>query len=196
MFNPILTLPAEKNWLAQGKWTYDDYLRLPDDGRRYEIIEGVLYISNAPSYDHQFAVLEIAVTLRQFVKTNNLGVVLTAPFEVHLSPTTRPVQPDVLFIQAAAQPQRGDKFFEGIPDLIVEVISPSSTRTDRRIKFDVYERAGVAEYWLVNPKTRSIEVHTLSGGEYALLEEFVEDEVVQSEVLAGLELVTSSIFNT
>jgi Uma2 family endonuclease len=187
-------LPAEQTWPPQGQWTYEDYLRLPDDGRRYEIIEGVLFVTNAPGFDHQYIVSQLNRKLGNFVEEQQLGIVLTAPFEVHLSETTRPVQPDVLFIKSDKQPPASAKYFAGVPDLIVEVLSPSSIRTDRHIKFDAYEQAGVAEYWLANPKTRSVEVHTLSRGEYALLGEFTADEVITSEILAGIAIVTSSLF--
>jgi Uma2 family endonuclease len=189
-----LPVADEQGWPAQGQWRYEDYLRLPDDGRRYEIIEGVLYVTNAPGYEHQFSVSELLGEIRNFVKEHNLGVVLTAPFEVHLSETTRPVQPDILFIRADRQPTAGAQLFTGAPDLIVEVLSPSSVRADRHVKFDVYERAGVAEYWIANPKTRSVEVYTLSGGEYALLGEFTEDEPLRSKVLDGIDIVARSLF--
>lgn len=188
---PITLAGDPQDWPAQGQWRYADYLRLPDDGRRYEIIEAVLYVANAPEYDHQFAVTK-AIT--RLVSDRNLGVVLTAPFEVHLSESTRPVQPDVLFIRAAHQPRAGVKFFEGAPDLIIEVISPSSIRQDRQIKFDVYEKAGVTEYWLADPKTRSVEVYTLSNGEYALHGQFIADELITSTVLSGLTIKTSTLF--
>jgi Uma2 family endonuclease len=116
---------------APGEWTYEDYLNLPDDGRRYEIIEGVLYVTNAPDIDHQFTVMEIAFQIKRFVAERNLGYVLTVPFEVHLSETSRPVQPDALFIKAEDWPGPGAKFFEGVPALIVEVLSPSTSRVDQ-----------------------------------------------------------------
>ncbi len=175
-------------------WSYQDYLDLPDNGCRYEIIKGELYMSNAPSYDHQFAVTKLVSKMDHFVTENNLGVVLTAPFEIHLAEDTRPVQPDVFFIKAERQPTTGAKFFEGAPDLVVEVISPSSVKTDRHIKFSAYEEARVAEYWLIDPKAQSVEVYTLSAGEYALLGQFVNDEVIQSNVLAGLAIVARSLF--
>ncbi len=187
-------LPGENGWPAQGQWRYDDYLQLPDDGNRYEIIEGVLYVANAPSIEHQYIVLKISGRLDLFVTEKKLGMVLTAPIEVHLSETTKPVQPDVLFIRTENQPTLGAKFFAGAPDLIVEVISPSSIRTDRHIKFDTYERFGVAEYWLVDSKARAVEVHTLARGEYALLGQYTGDEVITSQVLAGLEIVAGSLF--
>lgn len=179
---------------AQGEWTYADYLALPDDGTRYEIIEGVLYVVNAPSSDHQTAVTEVSAELRNFVKRQQLGRVLIAPFEVHLSSRNRPVQPDVLFIRAERWPDESISYYEGSPDLVVEVISPSSVRMDRVVKFTAYEATGVPEYWIINPHTRTIEVFTLSSGEYALLGEYTGDEVVQSAVLAGIELVASALF--
>jgi Uma2 family endonuclease len=157
---PTSTTPWNESngWPAQGHWRYADYQRLPDDGKRYEIIEGVLYVANAPSIEHQFTVSEIHFSLKLFVREKQLGQVFTAPLEVHLSEFSCPVQPDILFISAARQPPLGAKFFEGAPDLIVEVVSPSSIRLDRSIKFDAYEQAGVAEYWIVDTKTRSVEV--------------------------------------
>ncbi len=179
----------------QGHWTYKDYLDLPNDNTRYEIIEGVLYMTNAPSFYHQFTVMKLVSQLEQFVAEHNSGIVLPAPFEVHLSKTTRPVQPDVLFVKANNWPGGDISFFEGSPDLIVEVISPSSVRRDRNIKFSAYEKAGVSEYWIADPKTRSVEVYTLSGGEYAWLGQFVEDEVLKSAVLDGLGIVTNTVFS-
>jgi Uma2 family endonuclease len=95
-------------------WTYEDYLNLPDDGRRYEIIEGELYVSNAPDIEHQFAVSEILFQFKLFVKQHpQTGHVLTAPFEIHLSSRTRPVQPDVLFIRQERWPKTAVKYFDG-----------------------------------------------------------------------------------
>lgn len=156
MATQLMAPPAAEGnptaWPSQGQWRYEDYLRLPDDGKRYEIIEGVLYVANAPSYDHQFTVAKITFFLQLFVTEHRLGIILTSPFEVHLSETTRPVQPDILFLTTEQQPPPGSQF-AAAPTLIVEVISPSSIRLDRQIKFDAYERAGVAEYWLADPKT-------------------------------------------
>jgi Uma2 family endonuclease len=194
MADVSLTLAPGRVQPTQGDWTYEDYLALPDDGQRYEIIEGVLYVTNAPDIDHQLAVSEIHRQMANFVVEGKLGIVLPAPFEIHLSATSRPVQPDVFFIRAGQWPGAGAKFFEGSPDLIVEVLSPASIRTDRHVKFNAYEQAGVPEYWIVNPKVRSVEVYTLSGGEYGLLGEFAGDEVIQSRVLEGLAIVTRTLF--
>lgn len=194
MLTEVVMTPDVKTRPSPGQWTYEDYLQLPDDGNRYEIIEGVLYVTSAPTYDHQFVVSEILFQLKLCVREQDLGVVLTAPFEVHLSESSRPVQPDVLFIKRDRQPEPGAKFFAGPPDLVVEVISPSSVRTDQVIKFRAYEKAGVPEYWLINPKTRSLKVFTLSEQEYTLLGQFTDDEPIESAVLPQLNIKTSSLF--
>jgi len=193
---PSIALPAEQSWPPQGQWTYEDYLRLPDDNNRYEIIEGVLYVANAPSYEHQFTAGEIFGELRNFVKAKSLGVVIAAPFEVHLPGIAKPVQPDIVFIAAARQPTSDTQIFEGAPDLVVEVISPSSLRVDRYVKLSAYERARVREYWLVDPKTHSVEVYSLpaEGSEYILLGQFTAGEKIKSAVLAGFELAVDTLF--
>lgn len=190
----VAVLTQRSTQPAQGDWTYADYLNLPNDGKRYEIIEGVLYVANAPDADHQFTVTEISAELRNFVKQHRLGRVLVAPFEVHLTPRSRPVQPDVLFVSAARWPQGHVAAFEGAPDLVVEVISPSRVRVDRVIKFTAYESAGVREYWIANPRTRTVEVYVLENGEYGLLGEFAGDERIQSLVVEGIEIVAETLF--
>jgi Uma2 family endonuclease len=192
----IKVAPGLGDWPVQGRWRYEDYLRLPDDGRRYEIIEGMLYMANAPSVDHQFVVSELLFRLKLFVQERNLGQLYTAPIEVHLSETSRPVQPDLLFLSKEHLPKPGARFIAGAPDLVVEVISPNSIRLDRIIKFDVYERAWVSEYWLVDPKLRAVEVYTLASGEYALFGQYINGDVIESSILVGLHIQASAIFPT
>jgi Uma2 family endonuclease len=187
-------LPVDQKWPEQGAWRYEDYLNLPDDGRRYEIIEGVLYMAAAPSLDHQFVVSELLRQIGNHVLEQKLGYVLTAPFEVHLAEGTRPVQPDLLYIKQEHWPGQGAKFFEGAPDLVIEVLSVGTSRRDRVAKFTAYEQAGVPEYWIANPKTRSVEVFTLSGQEYALIGEFVGEDLIMSKVLLTLQIQVDSLF--
>jgi Uma2 family endonuclease len=189
------TAKIAKKQPVQGEWTYQDYLDLPDDGRRYEIIEGVLYVTNAPDSDHQFTATEIARQLGNFVMAHKLGRVLTAPFEVHLTEKAKPVLPDVLYIRSERWPGRGIKQFKGAPDLIVEVLSPSTSRTDRVVKFSAYEQAGVSEYWIANPRSQSVEIYTLAGREYALSKEYIGEEVIESAVLPGLQIVNLALFD-
>ncbi|MCB0184335.1 MAG: Uma2 family endonuclease [Caldilineaceae bacterium] len=181
-------------WPVQGAWQYEDYLRLPDDGRRYEIIAGVLYVANAPGYDHQYVVYKLARILGDYVEESQLGVVIGAPFEVHLDGASRPVQPDILFLTHEQALPPDAPYFAGAPTLIVEVISPSSIRLDRQTKFNAYEQAGVLEYWLVNPKVRSVEVYTLSHGEYALVGQFTGEERIESKVFPELAVANQLLY--
>lgn len=179
---------------AQGQWTYDDYQHLPNDGKRYEIINGVLFVANAPNLDHQFVVMEIAAELRNYAKAEGLGRVYVAPCEVHLSERAKPVQPDIFFVRQERVPERRARFFNGAPDLVVEIISPSSIRLDRVTKFTEYEQSGVQEYWLVDPVAHIVEVYTLSNDEYALLGTFQNQEMIQSQIFVGIEIPVNTIF--
>jgi len=179
---------------AQGQWTYEDYQHLPNDGRRYEIIRGVLFVTNAPNMDHQFTVTALAAEFYHFVKAQKLGRVFVAPCEVHLSEISKPVQPDIFFIRQDRAPEPRAPFFEGPPDLIVEVVSPSSIRLDRVTKFTEYEQTGVAEYWIVDPQARIVEAYVLSRGEYGLLGIYKDEDIIQSQVLADIAIVANSLF--
>ena len=194
-----LTLPerGEPSWPAQGRWTYEDYLRLPEDGRRYEIIRGFLFVTPAPSYDHQYVVVQIANLFNVFVRQNSLGVVLTAPFDVRLPEDIgNPVQPDVVFIRRDHQPRPGSSRFDGVPDLVVEVLSPGNWRFDRTTKLEAYRDARVPEVWLVNPILRTVEVFGLSSRhpEYLLRESRGAGESVGSAVLADLRIEVAELF--
>jgi Uma2 family endonuclease len=196
---PIITpISDEFSWPAQGEWTYDDYRRLPDDGRRYEIIEGVLYVTNAPSYAHQFTVARLFFRLTQLVEEAQAGIVLTAPFEIELPGIARPVLPDIVFIGAERQPAADAANFVGAPDLIVEVLSPSTFRLDQSIKLDAYEQAGVPEYWLADPKTRSVTIYALpeNGSEYILHGQFGPDETLTSILLPDLQIQVAALFTS
>lgn len=185
----------EKAWPAQGHWTYEDYLRLPDDGRRYEVIRGVLYVSPAPGYDHQYVVIHLTLTLGRYVIENGLGIVLGAPFDILLSRIATPVEPDFLFIRKGREPRSGDPNYQGVPDLIVEILSPSNRRYDRKIKFEAYEEAGVQEYWLVDPMARTVVIHVLGrNGSYAEFDSGGEGDTVRSRVLEGFSLRVADLF--
>ncbi len=150
---------------AQGRWTYDDYVSLPDDGKRYEVVEGVLYMTPAPNIRHQEVILCIAMHLYQNVHQPGLGMVLFAPVDVELAPNTV-VQPDVLVVLNSSREILTVSRIVGAPDLVVEVSSPSTATHDRRGKMDAYARAGVSEYWIVDPAAESVDLFHLEGAAY------------------------------
>ena len=191
-----LTYPEEdgERWPAQGEWTYEDYLRLPDDGRRYEVIRGHLYVSHAPSYEHQLAVTGLFLTVGLFVTENKLGVVLAAPFDVILTGIATPVEPDFLFFRTGNAPRSGDKNFEGIPDLLVEVLSPRTRHVDLGVKRAAYEESGVPEYWVIDPKARTLVIFGMKGDKYVELARGGVGDTVESAVLKGLRLAVADLF--
>ena len=142
----------------QGEFTLDDYYALPDE-RRVELIDGVIYDMAAPSAIHQELIIAIAVSLKQFVKDHHGTCrVYVAPFDVQLDRDNRTmVQPDIVVI---CQRDRLKHFgCYGAPDLVMEVLSPSTAHKDLLIKLQKYMAAGVSEYWLVNPDTRQVTVY-------------------------------------
>jgi Uma2 family endonuclease len=199
MAQPAYKFPRkqdEPSWPAQGEWTYEDYLRLPEDGNRYEVIRGVLYVSPAPSTDHQFSAFELGFRISAFVRENDLGCVYMAPYDVNLpSGIANPVQPDVLFFQKGNEPRKGTGRFDGVPDLIAEVLSPTTYNRDRTTKLEAYEEAGVPEYWLVDPNARTVEVHALQEGKgYVKVIRGGTGDEVWSSVLPGLRVNVSDLF--
>jgi Uma2 family endonuclease len=161
-----LATPAD--WVSgpgQGHWTYNDYAALQDDGHRYEIVDGVLYMSPSPSEPHQSAAGWLHYYLVLRVQIPGLGRTYIAPFDVELAPDTV-VQPDVIVILNAGREKITPSHVVGAPDLVVEVSSPSTVGYDRRQKQDAYARVGVSEYWIVDPTTQIVEVLFLEGNEY------------------------------
>lgn len=185
-----------ESWPAQGDWTYRDYLRLPVDGQRYEILRGVLYVTPSPIFDHQFSVGRLHYYLEGLALEDDLGIFLLAPFDIRLPRRLAdPVEPDIVFFRKGSEPQAGDKYFKGVPDLVIEVLSPGTRKVDQQVKFEVYQEAGVPEYWLVDPKARTVLVYCLGDeGKYVELSRGGDGEEVTSAVLPGLRLEVSKIF--
>jgi len=184
-------------WPAPGDWTYEDYLRLPDDGNRYEVIRGHLYVTAAPYPLHQYVVSELQLLMGTFVHERKLGVLLSAPLDVRLPQRIGdPVQPDLVFLRTGNQPRWDvDPSFDGVPDLAIEVMSRSTASRDRKIKLATYRDAGIQEYWLVDPWKRTVEIYTLEGPrKYVELCRGGEEESVRSAVLSGLEVRVGDLF--
>ncbi|HEX8682013.1 MAG TPA: Uma2 family endonuclease [Ardenticatenaceae bacterium] len=187
--------PLTKEWPEQGQWTYEDWARLPDDGTRYEVIDGVLYMAPPPNTAHQSSSNRLANAMTNHADLHGLGHVFTAPIGVQLPDHPVPVQPDILFIGAGREGIIGGQYVEGTPDLVVEILSPSNWSYDREEKFRLYEEAGVPEYWIVDPRIKSVEVFVLEAGEYVLLgKKWGEGGTAVSRVLAGFEIPVASIF--
>lgn len=159
---PMPTATASR---ARKRWTYADYCRIPDDGKRHEIIDGEHYVNPTPRTYHQLVSARLLHELMKLIADPGLGTVLCAPLDVHLGPGTI-VQPDLTVVRRRNRAIIGELKLTGVPDLLVEILSPSSHTYDGRIKLRRYERAGVREYWIVDPEAHTVAQFVLRNGAY------------------------------
>jgi len=183
-----------RTWPEQGQWTYEDWLDLPDDGFKYEVIDGELHVTPAPSTAHQHVSARLHVAMANFVDARALGHVLAAPVGVRLPGQAVPLQPDLVFVPAARSDMIGPQHIDGVPDLLVEILSPSNWPFDRRDKLQAYQAGGVPEYWLVDYRAKTIEVLVLERGEYTLLGVWRSGETARSRVLESFEVAVDEVF--
>jgi len=175
------------------RFTYEDYLRLPDDGKQYQIVGGELYMSPAPVPYHQRILLNLSMVLQHFVAERDLGSVWIAPCDIVLSDEDV-VEPDLFFISKEREDIVGDTYIEEAPDLAVEILSPSTSTLDRTIKMRLYERFGVREYWVVDPKRTQIEVMVLTDQGYDPVGVYGAGEHATSVLLNGLMVSVDEVF--
>ncbi len=191
-----LSVVVPADWVAgpqQGRWTYKDYAAIPEDGHRYEVVNGVLYMLPSPNVWHQNIVGEISAYLRDFVRAHKLGRAFTAPLDVELS-YGNVVQPDVFVLLNKHLDRIKTNRIIRAPDLIVEVASPSTARHDLRAKLDAYTSAGVPEYWVVNPEAQTVELLVLENHVYTSLGVFKGQAALPSRVLVDLSVDVEQFF--
>jgi Uma2 family endonuclease len=174
------------------KFTYEDYVLLPED-RRYEVIDGEPFLTPAPTPNHQDVVLELVRILADFVQTHSLGRVVLSPCDVVLSQFDI-VQPDIFFIAAGREGIVGEKYIAGAPGLVIEVLSPSTETRNRVAKAKRYATFGVREMWLVDPEAKTIEVLVNSEEGFRRQALYGEAETVRSVVLPGFEFPAARAF--
>jgi Uma2 family endonuclease len=146
---------------AVREWTYAEFARLPDDGNRYEVIAGELYVTPPPETPHQVASGRFFIELSLFVtRQHNLGEVLYAPVAVLFGEGDY-MEPDIVFLLNEHKHYRTRRGIEGPPDLVIEIVSPSTARQDRGIKRERYAHYGVSEYWIIDADRRRVEVYRL-----------------------------------
>jgi Uma2 family endonuclease len=189
MVTPADWVPGPK----QGDWTYEAYAALTDDGECYEIVQGVLVMSPAPEDFHQDVVGEIYAYLREQIKLKRLGRVFVSPFDVVLAPQEL-YQPDVLVVLNEHLARVQTHCVMGAPDLVVEVISPRSKLYDRVNKHMAYEQAGIPEYWLVDPRKRTIELFALESNKYRSPGIFQGDQTLPSRIVPEMTLPVARFF--
>jgi Uma2 family endonuclease len=178
--------PSPGREALEHKLTQRDLDFTPDDGNRYEVIDGELFVSPFPSAAHQQVVAALVGLLWGFVRERTLGKVFSAGLKVVLDEPTG-VGPDVVYISNARLGTMREDGYYGPPDLIVEVLS-SKPQLDRFVKLNKYERAGVPHYWIVDPERRRLDVYRLEGSRYALAAERSADQTFEPELFPGLTI--------
>ena len=178
------------------KFTYRDYRNLPESEReRFELLGGELVMVPAPVPYHQIVSRNLEQQLWDFVRRRQLGELLAAPCDVVLTEDVV-VQPDLFFISKQRTRIIGDEGVHGAPDLVVEILSPSTAERDRTFKRTLYAKYGVREYWLVDPDSQTIEVFILGARGYRQAGLYEADEKLKSPLLPGLEISLEEVFTT
>ena len=175
------------------KLTYDDYCAAPAENR-YELLDGELIMVAAPNIKHESVRSLLGHHLSNFIIDHGLGKLFYAPCDVMLSESDV-VQPDLLFVSRKREHLlRDGQKVQGAPDLVIEILSPSTADRDRGKKLALYGRHGVTEYWLVDPIAGTISIHRQQAGELARTDTFGRNHTLRSPLLAGLELHLSDVF--
>ena len=175
------------------KFTYTDYAKTPE-GERYELLDGELIMAAAPNMAHQSTQSNLGGEFYVLVRDTDLGWVYFSPTDVYLSDTDV-VQPDLIFVSKARSHIRTGKNIRGAPDLVVEILSSSTSANDWGYKRDLYAKHGVKEYWLVDPYAKQVMVMLLKDGRYEIVGVYREDDTLRSPTLDGFELDLGRVFD-
>jgi len=176
------------------KLTYDDYLLFPDDGKRHELIDGEHFVTPAPNLLHQLILGNLHYMIRHHLETHPVGRVFMAPLDVVFSKFDV-VEPDLLYVSKERQRHLEEKWVSGAPDLVVEIASPSTRKRDATIKRRLYERWGVSEYWIVDPKLNVIYRCNASVFERPVELSLEAGEVLTTPLLPGLKVPLERVFD-
>ena len=178
------------------KLTYDDFVLFPDDGLRHELIDGEHYVTPSPNTKHQKIVVTLAARIFNWVEEHNAGKIFVAPFDVVFTKFDV-VEPDVVYMSnERAAEVLTDANIQGVPELVVEVGSPSTRKRDETVKRALYERAGVSEYWVIDPELDVVRVYRREAERFARPVELSTEagDVLTTTLLPGLALQLVDIF--
>ena len=180
---------------TQTLWTYEDYCKIPEDGKRHEIINGIHHVSPAPFVPHQRILGRLFKSLYDHVEKHQVGEVFVAPVDVLLSPNDV-VQPDILYISNDRASILSDKNAQGAPDLIIEILSNSTRRHDEVTKLELYERFGVLEYWIVDRKSESIKIYRLRDDSFdkPIVLSRTGGDTIETTLLPGWQMDLEDVF--
>jgi len=182
-------------YIKQGGYTYKDYLEVPEEpGYRFEILEGILIKEPSPSIHHQRVASALYRQLANFFDGfDPEGELFFAPLDVTLTPGNV-LQPDLLFVSGARKEIMREERIDGPPDLVVEIMSPTNRRKDRLRKMEIYRKAGIPHYWLVDPEENTLEAFMLTGKSYALAAACGPGDTFINSEFPGLDLDLDKVF--
>ncbi len=175
------------------KHTYSDYSALPE-GSPYQLIDGELILTPAPVPEHQRIGLNIKIALATFLTKKDLGQIFDAPIDVYFG-ENETYQPDIIYISKERRHIIGEKKIEGAPDVVVEILSPSTAYYDLKHKKRIYESSGVREYWIVDPDEKTFETFENIAGKFQLIREVSREGKIQSKILPGFEFDWTQVFS-
>lgn len=177
------------------RFTYEDFLLFPNDGKRHELIEGDHFMTPSPTTKHQRVSGNLFNALANFLKSRRDGEVFAAPYDVILSDEDI-VEPDLLFISATRAAIITEKNVQGPPDLVVEILSDGTRKLDEVVKRKLYERYGVREYWVVDPDLETVKIHRQTDQGYVRAAELAREanDVLTSPLLQGFQAPLAELF--
>jgi Uma2 family endonuclease len=188
------------NTSSSVRLTYQDLRRLPDDGMRHELIDGEHYVTPAPRPKHQRVSGRLYLRLGTYLEEHPVGRVYYAPLDVVLTDFDC-VEPDLLYVsREREQRHMTEDYLEGAPDLVVEILSPSTKRYDQHVKHRLYERFGVLEYWIIDPEKETVSVYRQEDDCLQLCQELSRPggtlvPVLSTPILPGLAIPLDKIFD-
>jgi len=180
------------------KLTYDDFVQFPDDGLRHELIDGEHYVTPSPNTRHQAISLQLTLLIGNWLDRNPIGRLFYAPFDVVFSKFDV-VEPDLLYLSnERVSDALTPLHVHGVPELVIEIGSPGTRKRDETIKRRLYERAGVEEYWVVDPEIDTIRVYRREAKTFARVVELSSEarDVLTTSLLPGLEIPLPRVFRT
>ena len=187
MVQSVLTEVAVESGHFSTKLTYADYERFPDDGLRHEIIDGEHYMTASPVTRHQRISRDLLYLIQSYLESHPIGEVFSAPFDIVLS-FTDVVVPDLIYLSKSRAHFLTAKNLQGAPDLVIEILSPSTRLRDRRLKRDLYERVGIEEYWLVDPDDDSVEIYRRGAEGFRPSVRYEKTGMFTTSLMPGFEL--------
>jgi Uma2 family endonuclease len=180
---------------ASVKFTYEDFVNFPDDGKRHEIVDGEHYVTPSPDTKHQIVVFNLSTAFGMYLRVHAIGAAFVAPFDVVFSDLDV-VEPDLLYISRDRADIVTDQHVRGAPDLVVEVLSSGPRKTDDLTKRKLYERFGVREYWIVDPELETTRIYRRAGDRFVRTAELSveQGDALTTPLLPGFSVPLADVF--